>query len=139
MRLTMSVGILLAVFLIVPVTVAAQGSDVETRKAVQYGTHDGATLVGDLYLPEDGKIHPAIVAVHGGGYQLGSRDLYRYMGPHLAANGYAVISIDYRLIHDEKNRYPAAVNDTRAAVQWVRSHAAELKIDPVRIALMGLP
>ena len=137
MRLTMSVGILLAGFLIAPITVAAQGSSVETRKAVQYGTHDGATLIGDLYLPEGGTIRPAIIAVHGGGYQLGSRDLYRYLGPYLAANGYAVFSIDYRLMRDEKNRYPAAVNDTRAAVQWVRSRAAELKIDPARIALMG--
>jgi acetyl esterase/lipase len=136
MRLTMSVGIVLAGFLTTP-TVAAQGSSVETRKAVQYGTHDGATLIGDLYLPEGGTIRPAIIAVHGGGYQLGSRDLYRYLGPHLAANGYAVFSIDYRLMRDEKNRYPAAVNDTRAAVQWVRSRAAELKIDPARIALMG--
>jgi acetyl esterase/lipase len=75
--------------------------------------------------------------VHGGGYQLGSRDIYRYMGPYLAAHGYAVFSIDYRLVRDGQNRYPAAVHDTRAAVQWVRSHGAELKIDPARIALMG--
>ncbi len=118
-------------------TLMAHDFGVETRKAVQYGTHDGDTLVGDLYLPEGTAIHPAIIAVHGGGYQLGSRDLYRYMGPHLAARGYAVFSIDYRLIRDGKNRYPAAVHDTRAAVQWVRSHAAELRIDPARIALMG--
>ena len=117
--------------------VSAQEFTVETRKAVQYGTHDGTALVGDLYLPTATENRPAIVAVHGGGYQLGSRDIYQYMGPYLAARGYAVFSIDYRLIRDGKNRYPAAVHDTRAAVQWVRSHGAELKIDPARIALMG--
>ena len=46
-------------------------------------------------------------------------------------------SIDYRLTRDGQNHYPAAVHDVRAAVQWVRSHGAELKIDPARIALMG--
>jgi acetyl esterase/lipase len=119
--------------------VSAQEFTVETRKAVQYGTHDGTALVGDLYLPTATENRPAIVAVHGGGYQLGSRDIYQYMGPYLAAHGYAVFSIDYRLIRDGKNRYPAAVHDTRAAVQWVRSHGAELKIDPARIALRAIP
>lgn len=109
----------------------------ETRKAVQYGIHDGAVLVGDLWLPEGPEIRPAIVAVHGGGFQAGSRDIYKYMGPYLAERGYAVFSIDYRLIRDGENRYPAAVHDVRAAVQWVRSHAAELRIDHARIALMG--
>ena len=110
---------------------------VETRKGMQYGIHDGTILLGDLYLPEGRQSNPAIVAVHGGGFQLGSRDIYQYMGPYLASRGYAVFSIDYRLIRDGKNRYPAAVHDTRAAVQWVRSHAVELNIDPARIALMG--
>jgi acetyl esterase/lipase len=115
----------------------AQEFRVEIRKAVQYGTHDGTTLIGDLNLPEGTENRPAIVAVHGGGWQLASRDIYKYMAPYLAARGYAVFSIDYRLTRDGKNRYPAAVNDVRAAVQWIRGHAADLNIDPARIALMG--
>jgi acetyl esterase/lipase len=59
------------------------------------------------------------------------------MGPYLASNGYTVLSIDYRLIRDGQNRFPAAIHDVRAAVQWVRSHGPELRIDPLRIALMG--
>jgi acetyl esterase/lipase len=128
---------LLASLLIAPVTVAAQEFRVATRKALQYGTHDGTALIGDLYLPEAAENRPAIIAVHGGGYRLGSRDIYKYMGPYLAARGYALLSIDYRLTRDSKNHYPAAVNDVRAAVQWMRSQAVDLKIDPARIALMG--
>ena len=56
---------------------------------------------------------------------------------YLAAHGYAVFSIDYRLTRDGENHYPAAVHDVRAAVQWARSHAAELNIDPARLALTG--
>ena len=59
------------------------------------------------------------------------------MGPYLAEHGYAVFSIDYRLTRDGQNRYPAAVHDVRAGIQWVRSNSADLKIDPARIALMG--
>jgi acetyl esterase/lipase len=44
---------------------------------------------------------------------------------------------DYRLLRDGKNRYPAIANNVRAAVQWIRSQAVDLKIDPARIALMG--
>jgi acetyl esterase/lipase len=137
MRLTIWPSILQASLLLAPITITAQELGVETRKAVLYGTHDGAALVGDLYLPKGTENRPAIVAVHGGGWQVGSRDIYQYMGPYLAARGYAVFSIDYRLTHDGQNHYPAAVHDVRAAVQWVRSHGAELNIDPLRLALMG--
>ena len=137
MKLTISVNILLAILLVAPITVAAEEFGVEARKAVQYGTHDGAALIGDLYLPKGTESRPAIVAVHGGAWQVGSRDIYQYMGPCLAAHGYAVFSIDYRLTRDGQNHYPAAVQDVRAAVQWVKSQGTELRIDPVRIALMG--
>ena len=130
MTLNVARLVLVAALLILPFAVAAQELQVELRKAVEYGTHDGTVLVGDLYRPEGTDIHPAIVAVHGGGWQAASRDIYQYMGPYLAAHGYTVFSIDYRLTRDGKNRYPAAVHDVRAAVQWVRSHSAELGIDP---------
>jgi acetyl esterase/lipase len=119
------------------VTIAAQEIRVEIHKNVQYGTHDGAALIGDIYSPTHGSKGLAIVAVHGGGWQVGSRDIYQYMGPYLAERGYVVFSIDYRLVQDGRNRYPAAVNDVRAAVQWVRGRATELKIDPARIGLIG--
>ena len=45
---------------------AAQEFRFETRNAVHYVTHDGTALAGDLYLPEEGGKHAAIVAVHGG-------------------------------------------------------------------------
>ena len=95
--------LLLAGLLIGPVTAMAQQVRVETRKAVQYGTHDGTALIGDLYLPEGNETRPAIIAVHGGGFQLGSRSIYQHMGPYLAARGYAVFSIDYRLTRDGNN------------------------------------
>jgi acetyl esterase/lipase len=49
---------------------------------------------------------PVIIAAHGGGWQAGSRASYKYWGPFLARNGYALFSIDYRL--ERVGTYPAA-------------------------------
>jgi acetyl esterase/lipase len=73
--------------------------------------------------------------VHGGGWQVGSRQSYRYWGLFLARAGYAVFAIDYRL--GKPGMYPAAVYDTKAAIQFVRAKAAEFNLDPDRIGLIG--
>jgi acetyl esterase/lipase len=75
------------------------------------------------------------VAIHGGGWQVGGREFYRYWGLFLARAGYAVFAIEYRL--GKPGVYPAAVYDARAAVQFVRAKAAEFDLDPDRIGLVG--
>jgi acetyl esterase/lipase len=87
------------------------------------------TLPADLYLPTGRGRHPALVAVHGGGWQAGDKDFYQYWGPYLAQRGYAVFSINYRL-----KTYPGAVDDVRSAVSELRENPA---IDPERIGLIG--
>src|SRR6266702_1874235 len=69
---------------------------VELRSALTYATHDGVALQGDLYLPKTRGSVPALVAVHGGGWQQGARDAFQHWGEHLAAHGYAVFAISYR-------------------------------------------
>src|SRR3954463_14792693 len=49
----------------------ALAQDFETRKSLEYATHDGVKLAGDLYLPKAPGAHPVIVAIHGGGWQIG--------------------------------------------------------------------
>jgi acetyl esterase/lipase len=108
---------------------------VETRPGIAYADHDGAKLVGDLYRPKELAKAPVVVAMHGGGWQVGSRASYRYWGPFLARNGFALFSIEYRL--GKPGVYPGAVYDAKAAVQYVRARATELGVDPERIAVMG--
>ena len=112
-------------------------SGVETRANVEYARHDGQTLLGDAYMPAAPGKYPVVISVHGGGWQGGSKGAYRYWGPWLAQRGYVVFSVDYRLVKPGAKMYPQSVQDLRAAVQFVRSRAAEFKADPVRIALMG--
>lgn len=109
----------------------------QQQSGVTYATHDGVALLGDLYLPEGAGPHPAIVAVHGGGWQQGTRNAYRYWGPYLATRGIALFAVDYRLCKPNQKSFPEAVHDIRAAVQYLRGSAAALKLDGRRIALMG--
>jgi acetyl esterase/lipase len=111
--------------------------EVETRANVDYGRHDGEALLGDAYMPKAPGKYPAVITVHGGGWQGGAKSAYRFWGPWLAQRGYVVFSIDYRLVKPGKKMFPESVQDVRAAVQFMRSRAAEFKVDPDRIALMG--
>jgi acetyl esterase/lipase len=94
----------------------------------------------DLYLPESGGPAPVIVHVHGGGWRRGSR---RHALPalgagfyeRLAADGFAVAAIDYRLSGEA--RFPAAVEDVTAAVSWVRDNATAYELDANRVFLWG--
>ena len=105
------------------------------QTGVVFAKHDGIELVGDFYLPKGRAKAPLLVAVPGGGWQAGSSRYYWYWGLFLARNGYAVFAVDYRLGKDGK--YPAAVYDTKAAVQFVRAKAADFNLDPDRIGLIG--
>jgi acetyl esterase/lipase len=115
----------------------AREYEVVTRTDIAYAMREDARLVGDLYLPKGLDKAPVLVAVHGGGWQAGSRAIYKYWGPYLAKNGYAVFAISYRLSKPGVKSYPAAVYDVKAAVQFVRAQAGELGVDPDRIGLIG--
>ena len=63
---------------------------VEIRRGIEYARHDGVALLGDLYAPGEAGKYPVLVAVHGGGWQLGTRDSYRYWALGGGARLYAV-------------------------------------------------
>ena len=109
----------------------------EFRRNIVYATHDGVELKGDLYLPEGAGPFPLIVNVHGGYWRRGARETYQYWGPYLAERGYAGFTISYRLTKPGQKTFPEAVHDVRAAVQFMRGSAQELRLDPDRLALWG--
>jgi acetyl esterase/lipase len=106
-------------------------------RTVVFATAGGEELRADAYTLDSAAPAPVVIAIHGGGWKVGSRDSYQHLGGLLAGRGYAVFSIDYRLVRKDQNRYPAAADDVRAALKYVREHAAELNVDPQRVALMG--
>jgi acetyl esterase/lipase len=88
----------------------------------------------DLYLPRSASGVPLVVLVHPGAFSEGDK---REVGavPTLLEQGYAVASVNYRL--SSEARFPAAVQDVKAAIRWLRAHAGEHGIDPGRIAVWG--
>jgi acetyl esterase/lipase len=104
---------------------------------ILFAVHDGVELLGDLHYPRGLDKAPVLVAVHGGGWQIGDRYVYQHWGPYLASHGYAVFAIEYRLMKPGAKTWPGAAYDTKAAVQYVRANAAKLGVDPDRIALIG--
>lgn len=79
---------------------------------------------------------PGVVFFHGGGWTICDLDTHDGACRRLANElGAVVVSVDYRLAPEHK--YPAAADDAYAATAWVADHAAELGIDPARLAVAG--
>jgi acetyl esterase len=101
-------------------TAPGPAGDIGLRRYVPQGVRDGAGLD---YL-------------HGGGYVLGSLDSHDDVCAGLAElSGATVIAVDYRLAPE--HRFPAAFEDSAAAVEHIMSNAAAFGIDPVRTAIGG--
>jgi acetyl esterase/lipase len=78
----------------------------------------------------------AIIWMHGGGFVMGNLDTEHPWAARLAdGSGAVVISVGYRLAPE--NPFPAALDDVHAVLTWTAQHAAELGIDPGRIAVGG--
>lgn len=102
---------------------------------IEYAVFDDTPQYLDLYQPTRAGPHPGVVLVHGGGWKKGSRHQFQAMAVELAERGYVVANIDYRLSTEAK--FPGAVQDTKAAVRWMRANSANHQIDPNRIAGIG--
>lgn len=111
--------------------------EMAVTRDILYAVHDGVELLGDLYLPHGADKGPVLVAAHGGGWQIGDRNLYQHWGPYLAAHGYALFSIEYRLMKPDVSTWPGAAYDVKAAIQYIRANAARLGVDPGRIGVIG--
>lgn len=96
---------------------------------------DSGALLLDLYLPTKpaAKPLPVVMWIHGGGWKNGSKE--NCLLTWLAAEGYAVASINYRLI--PWSRWPAQIDDCRAAVGWLQANAEKFGLDKDHIGAAG--
>jgi acetyl esterase/lipase len=83
-----------------------------------------------------GASRPGILHTHGGGYVLGSARQYLGLVQAIAKTlDVTVVSVEYRLAPE--TTYKGSVKDNYAALKWLHDHAAELGVDPKRLAVMG--
>jgi acetyl esterase len=129
----------LALSLLLPTVARSQAPNpnpvIRTYKTV------GATEVkAHIFQPADaakGKVYPAIIVLHGGGWNAGSPEWTYYDTQRFAGLGMVAIAGEYRLSNQKDVTPLEAMADTRDLIRWVREHAAELGIDPHRVAVYG--
>ncbi len=115
--------------------VRAGEPDVDVLRSRTYVTRDTGPLDADVYMPHGAGPYPGMLVVHGGAWRLGTRAQLANTASRFAEHGYTAVAISYRLA--PQSTFPAQIYDCQAAVQWMRRHAGELKIDPQRIGGFG--
>lgn len=104
------------------------------QRDIVYCTPDNKPQTMDIYFPDSGGPWPAVLYVHGGGWQLGDKVEGEYLR-FLNDNGILLASINYRLTEDGK--FPIMIEDVKCAVRYLRAYSAEYNINPDRIGAAG--
>ncbi|QDV53343.1 alpha/beta hydrolase [Gimesia fumaroli] len=105
------------------------------HRDLEYASINGKPLLLDLYLPKGVKNPPLLVWIHGGGWRNGDKGRGGKLMPIGTAAGYACASINYRLSGEAI--FPAQIHDCKAAIRWLRAHAATYGYDAQRIGAGG--
>lgn len=98
---------------------------------------EGERRLLDIYLPNEGEgPYPLIVDIFGGGWYFGRKSSHKLEPAlNLLKRGFAVASINYSMSF--QGEFPVQIQEVKAAVRFLRKHAAEYDLDPDRIALLG--
>lgn len=109
---------------------------VQVISKLSFARYKGQGLLLDLYLPlPRSQDRPGVIVVRGGGWLVGDRKRFAHVASGLAERGVAAACIEYRTA--DKAAFPAAIQDVKAAVRWLRANAAEYGIDSGTIGTMG--
>ena len=108
----------------------------ELKTDIEFAKPGGVSLTLDAFVPEGNGPFPTCILVHGGGFTRGDKTSFiKPLFEPLGKAGFAWFTINYRLA--PTNRFPACIEDTEAAIRWVKAHAKEYKVDTQRIAIIG--
>lgn len=104
---------------------------------VVYKTIGKRKLHLDIYKPKisRGKIFPAVLLIHGGGWRSGNKSMEKYLAGRLASNDVIAVAVEYRL--SIESIYPAALYDLKSALKWVIKNAVKLGIDKNKLFISG--
>jgi acetyl esterase/lipase len=116
---------------------AQQAEDkIQVERDIVFGKGGAVDLKLDLAMPKEGDgPFPAVLCIHGGGWRGGNRQQMSGSIATFAGRGYVAVTPEYRLTPG--SRFPAQIEDCKAAVRWLRANAKKYKIDPDRIGAIG--
>ncbi|MEO8033741.1 MAG: Calx-beta domain-containing protein [Acidobacteriota bacterium] len=115
-------------------TIRNDDEAIAATSGIEFALVSGRSLKLDLYLPNDGHgRYPVILWIPGDNWAAGSRS--NPIALREVTRGFAVISMDYRF--SDVAKFPAQINDVKAAVRWLRANAARYNLDPSRIVIWG--
>lgn len=107
------------------------------KTTIAYREVNGHKILADIHRPADEQIRPVIVWIHGGALIMGHREgVHRQIRELAAKEGYAIVSIDYRLAPETK--LPDIISDIEAAFRWLAEEGAKkFHLDTNRVAVAG--
>jgi acetyl esterase/lipase len=112
-----------------------KSTKVRIKRQITFDTPSKVPLKLNLYQPNKSGRYPAVIQIYGGAWRNGNADHNEEFSRYLAAQGYVVVSIDYR--HAPEHHFPAQLVDVRTAIDYVQKQAKSWEIDPARIGLIG--
>jgi acetyl esterase/lipase len=108
---------------------------VRFERDVEFANPGEQHLQLNIASPEGPGPFPGVVCIHGGGFRAGKRESYDSLCLTLAKQGFVALTVTYRLA--PTHPFPAAVQDCKAAVRWLRANADKYRVDPKRIGATG--
>lgn len=124
-------------FGIVTIAAAAQTSEPSgftAHRDLVYVPFGSGRQTLDLYVPPGPGPHPLVIWIHGGAWKEGSKANPLPLRL-IAGERYAIASVNYRL--SQQAKFPAQIEDCKAAVRWLRANATKYRLDPARFAAWG--
>jgi acetyl esterase/lipase len=119
-----------------PLFEKADTSGVTVATAI-YARRGDTPLELDLYRAraDSTSVQPLVVTIHGGSWSSGEKTALPELNYHLAREGYTVAALGYRFAPD--NPFPAATEDVNTAIDYLKAHARQFRIDPSHVVLIG--
>lgn len=113
----------------------------DVRENLSFDSTIGSYGTFDLYEPksDSGRAsRPAILVIHGGAWKGGDKGWGENIADELCPFGYVVVSVNYRLSSQPNGTWPAQIEDVQKALKYIRANARQFRIDPARIAALGM-
>jgi acetyl esterase/lipase len=122
-----------------PASVQAYMSQAQAAPTARIAYGGAAAQVVELFLPKGRGPFPVVVLLHGGCFLAEYEGLKQTSGiaADLAGRGYAVWNVEYRKLGEAGAGYPGTFEDVGAAVDRIRSDAADYRLDPKRVVAVG--